>query len=142
MSCKYNNYRVGNLISAEDFEETRGMLFMGRDDGFIHDPQGNYMAMNGVAANFTTIGGTPVDVPFRPVYEIAPYVNKKGKRVTKTSKPRNAWIIYRAIRHAIVKAANPQYTTSQLCKCIGTSSLNTRLTEYSLRYQGRVEHDG
>lgn len=119
LSCKHDHYRIGPLLDDADFEETRGLLFMGRDyDALVNDPRGDYMAMNGAPANFATIGGTPV--PSRPSYEVAPYINKKGKLVTKTSKPRNAWIIYRALRHYVVKEANPTFTTSQLCKCIFT----------------------
>ncbi|KAE8440560.1 hypothetical protein EG329_007233 [Mollisiaceae sp. DMI_Dod_QoI] len=111
--------RIGNVITPADRAETRGGLLMGRArDALVDDPQGIYLRENGVPAEFATMSAVPSPSKEPAGYPLFPFTNKKGKLITKTSKPRNSWIIYRAERHAAVKAANPTLHVSQLSAII------------------------
>nr|ADJ38495.1 MAT1-1-3 [Acephala applanata]ADJ38499.1 MAT1-1-3 [Acephala applanata] len=113
------HYRIGPMKDAADLKETSGHLVMGRGrDGLVTNPQNFaiYFRDNGVPPQFAT---TPSPAPApRRTYPIFPYVNKKGKLITKTGKPRNGWIIYRASRHDAVKLAYPERTTAELSTII------------------------
>ncbi len=116
---------------------------MGRArDALVDDPQGIYLRENGVPAEFATMSAVPSPSKEPAGYPLFPFTNKKGKLITKTSKPRNSWIIYRAERHAAVKAANPTLHVSQLCKYPSDCSSIYRLTKSSCHHQRGVGQHG
>lgn len=117
MNVEAGVYRIGQVLDANDQEQVRGLLLMGRShDSFTADPNNLYFNANGVPANFATSSKPLLPIPAKPSYDVFPFKNKKGKIIKKTTKPRNAWIIFRASRHAPVKAANPGFATVHLCK--------------------------
>nr|ADJ38463.1 MAT1-1-3 [Phialocephala cf. fortinii CSP14] len=112
-------YRVGPMEDEEDLKVTSGHLVMGRGlDSLVTDPQNFaiYFSANGVPPQFATLPSTP-PAP-RRTYPVFPYINKKGRLITKTGKPRNGWIIYRASRHDAAKLAYPDRSTAELSSII------------------------
>ncbi|KAF8849695.1 MAT1-1-3 [Acephala macrosclerotiorum] len=114
-------YRIGPMEDEEDLKETCGHLVMGRErDSMVTNPQvaAIYLRDNGVPPQFATRPSPPPAAAARRTYPVFPYVNKKGKLITKTGKPRNGWIIYRAGRHDAVKHTYPHLTTAELSSII------------------------
>ncbi|KUJ06234.1 uncharacterized protein LY89DRAFT_790686 [Mollisia scopiformis] len=121
LMCEANVYRIGQVIDDEDVIAVHAGMAMGEH---VPDPNGTYFRSNGCFKCFG-VGPGPFPAPIpagqpppRPAYPVFPYLNKKGKIVKKTCKPRNPWIIYRASRHADVKNDNPTLHTSELSSII------------------------